>query len=140
MLQTQTQRWHCQGTLIPEGSPIEFWVADGCISHTYLPSCTTIQETWICPGLFDGHVHIGWTHKQSTPQQRKRLVMERREIFASQGILYVRDMGSNDNLLIDLKLHGDAKTQVIPCGKVIMPSDGLSFPQTPPEYLIQAVS
>ena len=89
---TKKNRWHCKGTLIPDNKQIEFWVADGCISSSFLPNCTTLSGNWICPGLVDGHVHISWMHEQSTQQQRKELVAERRETFASQGIIFVRDI------------------------------------------------
>ncbi len=132
-------RWSLRGRLLPEGEgPVSLWIADGRISREPLPDCAPIEGGWICPGLVDGHAHVSWDERDATGPGRRALVAERREVFARQGTLLVRDMGAADNLLLTLRLDGDGRARVLPSGRMALRYEGYPFPHTAPEALAGA--
>ncbi len=129
-------RWALRGVLLPDGErPERIWVADGRISRTPLPDCEPVEGGYLCPGLVDGHAHVSWNEEDPTGPARRALVAERREIFARQGTLLVRDMGAADGLLLGEALSGDGRARVLPTGRMALRYEGYPFPHTPPEEL-----
>lgn len=51
---------HVRGRGLPDGEPIEWWIADGVLRADPVRGAETIFDGgWIIPGLVDAHCHVG---------------------------------------------------------------------------------
>lgn len=51
---------HVRGRGLPDGEPIEWWIADGTLRAEPVRGAETIFDGgWIIPGLVDAHCHVG---------------------------------------------------------------------------------
>jgi imidazolonepropionase-like amidohydrolase len=55
---------HVRGRGLPDGEPVEWWIADGVLSAERIPGADTVFGVdsdlgWIIPGLVDAHCHVG---------------------------------------------------------------------------------
>lgn len=130
--------WHLVGHRLPDGAPLELWVADGRISSEPVDDCQELRG-WISPGLVDVHAHVSWSEEPISDAARRAMMDERRDIFARQGTLLIRDMGAADDDVLAWTVGGDGLPPVIPCGRMVMPYEGYPFPPTRPGELVQSV-
>lgn len=51
---------HVRGRGLPDGEPVEWWIADGVLCSDPLAGAETVFDGgWIIPGLVDAHCHVG---------------------------------------------------------------------------------
>ncbi|AKS34994.1 amidohydrolase family protein [Mycolicibacterium goodii] len=55
---------HVRGRGLPDGEPVEWWIADGLLSAAPIADADTVFGAdsdlgWIIPGLVDAHCHVG---------------------------------------------------------------------------------
>ncbi len=55
---------HVRGRGLPDGEPVEWWIADGVLSADPIAGADTVfgaggEHGWIIPGLVDAHCHVG---------------------------------------------------------------------------------
>ncbi|OKH76025.1 amidohydrolase family protein [Mycolicibacterium goodii] len=55
---------HVRGRGLPDGEPVEWWIADGVLSADPIGNADTVfgadgELGWIIPGLVDAHCHVG---------------------------------------------------------------------------------
>lgn len=51
---------HVRGRGLPDGEPVEWWIADGVLRADPVRGAETILDGgWIIPGLVDAHCHVG---------------------------------------------------------------------------------
>jgi len=51
---------HVRGRSLPDGEPVEWWIADGVLRGEPLAGAETVFDGgWIIPGLVDAHCHVG---------------------------------------------------------------------------------
>lgn len=51
---------HVRGVGLPDGEPVEWWIAEGVLRAEPVAGATTIWDGgWIIPGLVDAHCHVG---------------------------------------------------------------------------------
>ncbi|ULN37418.1 amidohydrolase family protein [Mycolicibacterium smegmatis] len=55
---------HVRGRGLPDGEPVEWWIADGVLSAEPIAGADTVfgaggELGWIIPGLVDAHCHVG---------------------------------------------------------------------------------
>lgn len=132
-------RWHLRGRRLPDGAPVELWVVDGRLT-TEPVADATLLEGFICPGLVDVHAHVSWSEEPLSDAARRALMDERRDVFARQGTLLVRDMGAAADQVLAWKVDGDGLPPVISCGRMVMPYTGYPFPPTLPGGLVASVA
>ncbi|MGV9796974.1 amidohydrolase family protein [Mycobacterium sp. NPDC003449] len=87
---------HLRGRALPDGEPVEWWVADGMLSAEPVPGAETIfgadrSGGWILPGLVDAHCHVGLGPGGAvTPDE----AVTQAETERDAGALLLRDAGS----------------------------------------------
>jgi len=51
---------HVRGRGLPDGEPVQWWIADGVLRAEPLKDARTVWDGgWIIPGLVDSHCHVG---------------------------------------------------------------------------------
>ncbi len=51
---------HVRGRGLPDGEPVEWWIADGILRREPVAGADTVFDGgWIIPGLVDAHCHVG---------------------------------------------------------------------------------
>ena len=51
---------HVRGRGLPDGEPVQWWIADGVLRAEPLKDARTVWDGgWIIPGLVDAHCHVG---------------------------------------------------------------------------------
>jgi len=60
----QSRPLHVRGRGLPDGEPVQWWIADGILRSEPIPGAETIfgadtAQGWILPGLVDAHCHVG---------------------------------------------------------------------------------
>jgi imidazolonepropionase-like amidohydrolase len=51
---------HVRGRGLPDGEPVEWWIAEGVLSAEPVAGAETVFDGgWILPGLVDAHCHVG---------------------------------------------------------------------------------
>lgn len=51
---------HVRGRRLPDGDPVEWWIADGVLRSEPVAGADTVFDGgWIIPGLVDAHCHVG---------------------------------------------------------------------------------
>lgn len=87
---------HVRGRGLPDGEPVEYWVADGVLHTEPLPDAETVfgaaGDGWIIPGLVDAHCHVGIA-AGGGPAAAAELVGQA-QTERDAGVLLLRDAGS----------------------------------------------
>ncbi len=85
-------RWHVRGRQLPDGEPVEWWVADGTLSSTPIEGARSVFDGgWIIPGLVDAHCHVGVRPGGAAPLDE---AVSQAETERDAGVLLLRDAGS----------------------------------------------
>lgn len=87
---------HVRGRGLPDGEPIEWWVAHGLLSAEPIANAETVfgadgDGGWIIPGLVDAHCHVGLG--PGGPVSTDEAVVQA-ETERDAGALLLRDAGS----------------------------------------------
>ena len=83
---------HVRGRGLPDGEPVEWWIADGALRSDPLAEAETVWDGgWIIPGLVDAHCHVGLGPHGETPIEE---AVAQAEIERGVGALLLRDCGS----------------------------------------------
>ncbi|MDX1884966.1 amidohydrolase family protein [Mycolicibacterium sp. 120270] len=90
---TSPQRLHVKGRGLPDGEPVEWWIADGVLHAEPVADAQTVFDGgWIVPGLVDAHCHVGLG--AHGPVDSLDECVEQAETERSVGALLLRDCGS----------------------------------------------
>ncbi len=83
---------HVRGRGLPDGEPIEWWIADGILRSEPVSGAETVFDGgWIIPGLVDAHCHVGLgPHGPVDLDEAIAQAEAEREV----GALLLRDCGS----------------------------------------------
>jgi imidazolonepropionase-like amidohydrolase len=83
---------HLKGCGLPDETPVELWIVDGCISLEPVTGADTVFDGgWILPGLVDAHCHVGLgVHGAIDLDEAIVQAEKEREV----GVLLLRDCGS----------------------------------------------
>jgi len=85
-------RFHVRGRGLPDGEPVQWWIADGVLRREPVRDATTIFEGgWIIPGLVDAHCHVGLSPRGPVALDE---AIEQAEVERDAGALLLRDCGS----------------------------------------------
>lgn len=83
---------HVRGRGLPDGEPVEWWIADGILRRDPVAGADTVFDGgWIIPGLVDAHCHVG-LGPHGPVGMDEAITQARTERDA--GALLVRDCGS----------------------------------------------
>lgn len=83
---------HVRGRGLPDGEPIEWWIADGILRREPVAGAETVFDGgWIIPGLVDAHCHVGLG--PHGPVGIDEAIIQA-EAERDAGALLVRDCGS----------------------------------------------
>lgn len=83
---------HVRGRGLPDGEPVEWWIADGVLRSEPVAGAETIWDGgWIIPGLVDAHCHVGLGPHGEMPLDE---VIPQAEAERAAGALLLRDCGS----------------------------------------------
>ncbi|WP_059020827.1 amidohydrolase family protein [Mycobacterium sp. M26] len=83
---------HVRGRGLPDGEPVEWWIADGVLRSEPVAGADTIWDGgWIIPGLVDAHCHVGLGPHGEMPLDD---VIPQAEAERAVGALLLRDCGS----------------------------------------------
>lgn len=83
---------HVRGRGLPDGEPVEWWIADGVLRSEPVAGADTIWDGgWIIPGLVDAHCHVGLGPHGEMPLDE---VIPQAEAERAAGALLLRDCGS----------------------------------------------
>ncbi|MBX8690191.1 amidohydrolase family protein, partial [Mycobacterium sp. 20091114027_K0903767] len=83
---------HLRGRGLPDGEPVEWWVAHGVLSAEPIANATTVFDGgWIIPGLVDAHCHVGLGPGGAVSLDES---VAQAETERDAGALLLRDAGS----------------------------------------------
>jgi len=83
---------HLRGRGLPDGEPVEWWVAHGVLSAEPVAGAETVVDGgWILPGLVDAHCHVGLGAHGPTDYDE---AVAQAETERGVGALLLRDAGS----------------------------------------------
>ena len=91
---------HVRGRGLPDGEPVEWWIADGVLRSEPVADAETVWDGgWVIPGLVDAHCHVGLGPHGETPIEQ---AVAQAEIERNAGALLLRDCGSpTDTRVLD---------------------------------------
>ncbi|MFN8032127.1 MAG: amidohydrolase family protein [Mycobacterium sp.] len=83
---------HVRGRGLPDGEPVEWWIADGVLRSAPAAGADTVFDGgWIIPGLVDAHCHVGLgPHGEMPLEEAAAQAAAERDV----GALLLRDCGS----------------------------------------------
>ena len=89
-------RLHVRGRQLPDGEPVQWWIADGVLSAEPIADAQTVfgadgDGGWIVPGLVDAHCHVGLGVYGATDLDE---AIEQAQAERAVGALLLRDAGS----------------------------------------------
>ena len=85
-------RFHVRGRGLPDGEPVQWWIADGVLRREPVRDASTIFEgRWIIPGLVDAHCHVGLSPRGPVALDE---AIAQAEVERDAGALLLRDCGS----------------------------------------------
>ena len=85
-------RLHVRGRQLPDGEPVQWWIADGLLSAEPIAGAETVFDGgWIVPGLVDAHCHVGLDVHGATDLDE---AIAQAETERGVGALLLRDAGS----------------------------------------------
>ncbi len=83
---------HLRGRGLPDGEPVEWWVAHGVLSAEPIADAATVFDGgWIIPGLVDAHCHVGLGPGGAVSLDES---VAQAETERDAGALLLRDAGS----------------------------------------------
>ncbi|HPX35090.1 MAG TPA: amidohydrolase family protein [Mycobacterium sp.] len=83
---------HVRGRGLPDGEPVEWWIADGVLRAEPVRGASTVFDGgWIIPGLVDAHCHVGLGPHGAIEFDE---AIAQAEQERSAGALLLRDCGS----------------------------------------------
>jgi imidazolonepropionase-like amidohydrolase len=83
---------HVRGRGLPDGEPVEWWIADAVLHREPVAGADTIWDGgWIIPGLVDAHCHVGLGPHGEIPLDE---AIAQAETERRAGALLLRDCGS----------------------------------------------
>ncbi|TMS53907.1 amidohydrolase family protein [Mycobacterium sp. DBP42] len=83
---------HLRGRALPDGEPVEWWVAHGVLSAEPIANADTVFDGgWIIAGLVDAHCHVGLGPGGAVSLDES---VVQAEIERDAGALLLRDAGS----------------------------------------------
>lgn len=83
---------HVRGRGLPDGEPVEWWIADGVLRSEPVAGADTVWDGgWIIAGLVDAHCHVGLGPHGEMPLDE---VITQAEAERDAGALLLRDCGS----------------------------------------------
>lgn len=87
---------HVRGRGLPDGEPVEWWIADGVLSADPIGNADTVFGAdgdlgWIIPGLVDAHCHVGLGPRGAVDIDE---AVTQAETERDAGALLLRDAGS----------------------------------------------
>jgi imidazolonepropionase-like amidohydrolase len=83
---------HIRGRGLPDGEPVEWWIAQGVLSSAPVAGADTVfAGGWILPGLVDAHCHVGLG--EDGPVELDEAISQA-ELERDVGALLLRDCGS----------------------------------------------
>ena len=86
---------HVRGRGLPDGEPVEWWIAEGVLHREPVPGADTVWDGgWIIPGLVDAHCHVGLGPHGEIPLEE---AIPQAEAERRAGALLLRDCGSPTN-------------------------------------------
>lgn len=84
--------YHVRGRSLPDGEPVQWWIADGLLRTEPVRGAETIFDGgWIVPGLVDAHCHIGLGPQGAVGLDE---AIRQAETERAAGALLLRDCGS----------------------------------------------
>ena len=84
--------YHVRGRSLPDGEPVQWWIADGLLRAEPIRGAETIFDGgWIVPGLVDAHCHIGLGPQGAVGLDE---AIRQAETERAAGALLLRDCGS----------------------------------------------
>ena len=84
--------YHVRGRSLPDGEPVQWWIADGLLRAEPVRGAETIFDGgWIVPGLVDAHCHIGLGPQGAVGLDE---AIRQAETERAAGALLLRDCGS----------------------------------------------
>ena len=84
--------YHVRGRSLPDGEPVQWWIADGLLRAEPTRGAETIFDGgWIVPGLVDAHCHIGLGPQGAVGLDE---AIRQAETERAAGALLLRDCGS----------------------------------------------
>src|ERR1700712_3499511 len=87
-----TPSLHVRGRGLPDGEPVEWWIADGLLSAEPVGDADTVFDGgWVIPGLVDAHCHVGLGEHGATDLAE---AIAQAEAERDAGALLLRDAGS----------------------------------------------
>ena len=91
---------HVRGRGLPDGEPVEWWIADGVLRSAPVADAETVWDGgWVIPGLVDAHCHVGLGPHGETPIEQ---AVAQAEAERAAGALLLRDCGSpTDTRVLD---------------------------------------
>jgi imidazolonepropionase-like amidohydrolase len=95
-----SQRWALPTTLLPDGDERDLWVVDGRLTSRPPAAAERLPGRFTLPGLVDAHAHISLGAGQ-VPLDLKATA-EALGRLPGMGVLAIRDVGSPDDLVLDL--------------------------------------
>ncbi len=104
---------HVRGRGLPDGEPVDWWIADGILRSEPVAGAETIFDGgWIIPGLVDAHCHVGLG--SHGPVELDEAITQA-ETDRDAGALLLRDCGSPiDTRALD---HHHDLPQIIRAGR-----------------------
>jgi imidazolonepropionase-like amidohydrolase len=83
---------HVSGRGLPDGEPVEWWIADGVLRSEPVASADNVFDGgWIVPGLVDAHCHVGVSPHGAVDLDE---AIAQAEVERAAGALLLRDCGS----------------------------------------------
>lgn len=84
--------FHVRGRGLPDGLPVEWWIADGVLRSEPMAGADTVFDGgWVIPGLVDAHCHVGLgPHGAVGLEEAAAQAEAERDV----GALLLRDCGS----------------------------------------------
>ncbi|MGY4710046.1 metal-dependent hydrolase family protein [Mycolicibacterium sp. CBM1] len=87
-----TSAIHVRGRGLPDGEPVQWWIADGVLHRDPVAGAETLWDGgWIIPGLVDAHCHVGLGEHGEMPLDE---AIAQAEAERDAGALLLRDCGS----------------------------------------------
>jgi imidazolonepropionase-like amidohydrolase len=83
---------HVRGRGLPDGAPLEWWIADGVLHSDPVAGAETVFDGgWVLPGLVDAHCHVGLGEHGAIDLDE---AIAQAETERDVGALLLRDCGS----------------------------------------------
>ncbi len=115
--------WHVEGTRVPDGAEVEWWIRDGILTTDPVEDAREAPGDHVVEGgLVDAHVHLTFEPhtRYDLPRGSPSLVRVGLRDQRAAGVLAVRDAGS----LPGVALRSGEGVAVTGCGPVLAPAGG----------------